>query len=108
MKTIQEVNSSIMFGDWTNVELMSMIDAVKWKRATLAKLTKASLMLGDAVSFTSSKTGLEVTGTVTKIAIKYVTVRTGAGSWRVPANMLTKVEADPMDDFNYVGSKHHY
>jgi hypothetical protein len=92
MKTIQEVNSSIMFGDWTNVELSSMIDAVKWKRATLAKLTKASLMLGDNVSFTSSKTGLEVTGVVTKIAIKYVTVRTAQGSWRVPANMLAKVD----------------
>ncbi len=92
MKSIKEVNTAIMFGDWTNVELTSMIDAVKWKRATLAKLTKASLMLGDSVSFTSSKTGLEVTGVVTKIAIKYVTVRTAQGSWRVPANMLAKVD----------------
>lgn len=92
MKSIKEVNTAIMFGDWTNVELMSMIDAVKWKRATLAKLTKASLMLGDSVSFTSSKTGLEVTGTVSKIAIKYVTVSTAQGLWRVPANMLTKVD----------------
>ena len=92
MKTIQEVNSAIMFGDWTNVELMSMIDAVKWKRATLAKLTKASLRVGDDVSFTSSKTGMDVTGVVTKIAIKYVTVRTSAGLWKVPANMLTKVD----------------
>ena len=92
MKTIQEVNSAIMFGDWTNTELTSMIDAVKWKRATLAKLTKASLMLGDSVSFTSSKTGLEVTGTVSKIAVKYVTVRTAQGLWKVPANMLTKAD----------------
>jgi len=94
MKTIQEVNSSIMFGDWTNTELSSMIDAVKWKRATIAKLTKASLMLGDNVNFTSSKTGVNVTGVVTKIAIKYVTVKTAQGLWRVPANMLTKVEEE--------------
>jgi hypothetical protein len=94
MKTIQEVNSAIMFGDWTNTELSSMIDAVKWKRATIAKLTKASLMLGDAVEFTSSKTGLNVKGVVTKIAIKYVTVKTAQGLWRVPANMLTKVEEE--------------
>jgi hypothetical protein len=94
MKTIQEVNSSIMFGDWTNTELSSMIDAVKWKRATIAKLTKASLMLGDNVNFTSSKTGMNVTGVVTKIAIKYVTVKTAQGLWRVPANMLTKVEEE--------------
>jgi hypothetical protein len=92
MKTIQEVNQAIMFGDWTNVELMSMIDAVKWRRATLAKLTKASLRVGDNVSFTSSKTGMDVTGVVTKIAIKYVTVRTSAGLWKVPANMLAKTD----------------
>jgi hypothetical protein len=92
MRTIQEINGAIMFGDWTNTELISMIDAVKWKRATLAKLTKASLMLGDAVEFTSSKTGLAVQGTVRKIAIKYVTVDTGQGLWRVPANVLTKVD----------------
>lgn len=94
MRTIQEVNSAIMFGDWTNTELVSMIDAVKWKRATIAKLTKASLMLGDNVNFTSSKTGVNVTGVVMKIAIKYVTVKTIQGLWRVPANMLTKVEEE--------------
>jgi len=92
MKTIQEVNSAIMFGDWTNTELMSMIDAVKWRRATLAKLTKASLTVGDTVSFTSNKTGMDMSGVVTKIAIKYVTVKTAAGLWRVPANMLERVD----------------
>jgi len=44
------------------------------------------------VNFTSSKTGMNVTGIVTKIAIKYVTVKTAAGAWRVPANMLSKIE----------------
>lgn len=91
MRTIQEINQAIMFGDWTNTELSSMIDAVKWRRATLSKLTKASLTVGDNVNFTSSKTGMNVTGVVVKIAIKYVTVRTVAGLWRVPANMLSKV-----------------
>jgi hypothetical protein len=97
MRTIQEVNQAIMFGDWTNTELMSMIDAVKWRRATLAKLTKASLAVGDSVNFTSTKSGMNMTGFVTKIAIKYVTVKTLGGLWRVPANMLTKV-----DDNEYV------
>jgi hypothetical protein len=44
------------------------------------------------VEFTSSKTGRQMRGHVTKIAIKYVTVNTGLGMWRVPANMLSKVE----------------
>ena len=92
MRTVQEINQAIMFGDFTNTELMSMIDAVKWKRATLAKLTKASLMLGDTVQFTSNKTGMTLTGRVEKIAIKYVTVRTPQGAWRVPANMLSKLD----------------
>ena len=92
MKTIKEVNTAIMFGDWTNTELMSMIDAVKWRRATLAKLTKASLTVGDTVSFTSNKTGMDMSGVVTKIAIKYVTVKTAAGLWRVPANMLERAD----------------
>jgi len=71
---------------------MSMIDAVKWRRATLAKLTKASLTVGDTVSFTSNKTGMDMSGVVTKIAIKYVTVKTAAGLWRVPANMLERAD----------------
>ena len=92
MRTVQEINQAIMFGDFTNVELSSMIDAVKWRRATLAKLTKAALSIGDNVNFTSGKTGQNVTGVVMKIAIKYVTVRTVNGLWRVPANMLSKVD----------------
>ena len=89
---IKQINQAIMFSDLTNDELMSVIDAVKWKRATIAKLTKASLRIGDNVNFTSSKTGLNVTGVVVKIAIKYVTVKTIQGAWRVPANMLSKID----------------
>jgi small-conductance mechanosensitive channel len=92
MRTVQEINQAIMFGNFTNVELSSIIDAVKWKRATLAKLTKASLRVGDSVQFTSNKTGMTLTGRVEKIAIKYVTVRTNQGAWRVPANMLSKMD----------------
>ena len=92
MRTVQEINQAIMFGDFTNVELSSMIDAVKWRRATLAKLTKASLAVGDSVQFTSSKTGMTLIGRVEKIAIKYITVRTNQGAWRVPANMLAKLD----------------
>ena len=89
---IKQINSAIMFGTWTDIELRSMIDAVKWNRAQLVQQTKRSLRIGDNVNFTSSKTGMNTTGVVTKIAIKYVTVKTINGLWRVPANMLTKVE----------------
>lgn len=89
---IKQVNSAIMFGTWTDTELRSMIDAVKWNRAQLSQQVKRSLAVGDSVSFTSSKSRMKVTGIVTKIAIKYVTVKTPNGLWKVPANMLTVVE----------------
>ena len=92
MLTIQDVNKAIMLQTWTNTELSSMIDAVKWNRENLAKRIKRSIMVGDNVEFTSSKTGRLTRGFVTKIAIKYVTINTGMGMWRVPANMLTVVE----------------
>jgi hypothetical protein len=94
MLSITEVNSAIMLQTWTDLELRSMIDAVQWNRANLAKRVKQSIGIGDNVNFTSSKTGRNVTGVVMKVAIKYVTVRTIDGMWRVPANMLTKIE-DP-------------
>ncbi len=89
---IKQINSAIMFGTWTGIELRSMIDAIKWNRAQLTQQTKRSLRIGDNVNFTSTKHGRNVTGVVTKIAIKYVTVKTINGLWRVPANMLTKID----------------
>jgi hypothetical protein len=68
-----------------------MVDAVKFARARLMEQNKRSLRVGDAVSFRNSRTGQTVTGTVNKIAIKFVTVATTQGMWRVPANMLTPV-----------------
>lgn len=85
---VKEINKAIMFGTWTNTELSSMIDAVKWARSNLTKQVKGSLKVGDKVTFSSTKTGQSYTGTVNKVAIKYVTVATNAGLWRVPANML--------------------
>ena len=91
MLSIQEINRAIMHGSFTNDELSSIIDAVKWNRSQLARTVKRSLMLGDNVNFNSVKLGRNVTGVVTKIAIKYVTVRTVNGLWKVPANMLEVV-----------------
>jgi len=94
MLSIQEVNRAIMLQTWTNTELSSMIDAVKWNREQLSKRIKRSIGVGDNVEFTSSKTGRVTRGFVTKVAIKYVTVNTGMGLWRVPANMLTVVDKE--------------
>ena len=89
---ITQINTAILQGGWTNDELTTVIEAVKYARSRLQKQVKNALMIGDNVNFTSSKTGQNVTGVVTKIAIKYVTVKTLQGAWRVPANMLSKIE----------------
>ena len=91
---VEEINRAIITGTFTNEQLVSVIDAVKFARAQLGRKTKNSLQVGDNVNFTSSKTGRNTTGVVTKIAIKYVTVKTMTGLWRVPASMLTKVEEE--------------
>jgi len=85
---IRQINQAIMFGNFTNTELSSIIDAVKWARASLSKSVKNQLSIGDQVQFTSSKNGMTYTGSVSKIAIKYVTVKTTMGLWKVPASML--------------------
>ena len=89
---ITQVNQAIMYGNFTNDELSSIIDAVKYSRARLTREVKRGLAVGDNVNFTSTKLGRNVTGVITKIAIKYVTVRTATGLWRVPANMLTRID----------------
>jgi hypothetical protein len=89
--SIQTVNAEILAGQFTNEQLGSIIDAVKFARARLAEQNKRALSLGAVVKFTSNKTGMRYQGTVDKIAIKYVTVRTGQGLWRVPASMLETV-----------------
>lgn len=91
MTTIQDINRAIIAGSFTNDELVSIGDAIRFARAQLTQQTKRSLTIGSTVKFTSAKRGMTVTGTVRKIAIKYVTVDTGQTLWRVPANMLEAV-----------------
>lgn len=95
LSTIQQVNSTIMFGDFSNDQLESIIAAVKYRRSQITQQNKRAFRVGDAVKFRNSRTGGTVVGTVKKINIKYILVsepsRTGGvftSTWRVPANML--------------------
>jgi hypothetical protein len=88
MTTIQDINRAIIAGSFTNDELTSIGDAIRYARTQLTQKTKRSLVLGDTVKFTSNRNGLTYRGTVRKIAIKFVTVDTGSVLFKVPANML--------------------
>ena len=85
---IKQINSAIMFGTFTNTELDSITSAVQYARAQIRAVKIRTFTKGDTVKFHSTKRGVTVTGTVTKVAIKYVTVKDGDMLWRVPANML--------------------
>jgi len=93
MLTIKEINQAIMFGTFSNEELISIGEALKFNRAQLVKQVKRSVTLGSTVKFTSNRNGMTYVGSVEKIAIKYVTVRDSAsrGLWKVPASMLEMV-----------------
>jgi len=90
----EQIKFEIMGSKFSNDQLNEIVDAVKYARARLTERNKRGMRLGDQVSFTSSKTGRVMQGTVEKIAIKFVTVKTNMGLWRVPANMLTVVEKE--------------
>ena len=88
---VKDINAAIVSGVFTNDDLNSIADALRYARAQLAKQTRRSLMLGDTVKFTSSRNGVTYTGTVNKIKQKFVLVRTNGGLFNVPANMLEAV-----------------
>jgi hypothetical protein len=89
MTTIQQVNSAIMFGDFTNTELDSIINAIKFRRSCMAQQAKRSFTVGSRVQFHNTRTGRDMSGIVEKMARKFATVRVAGTLWRVPANMLS-------------------
>jgi hypothetical protein len=90
--SIQDVNSAIMFGSFTNEQLNSIAGAIKYRRSQVAKETKRSIVLGDVVKFVNPRSGRTHQGNVVKINIKNIKVREGFTTWNVPANMLTVAE----------------
>jgi hypothetical protein len=90
--TLQEINRAIIAGTFSNEDLNSIGDAIKFARGQLAQKAKFTFRAGSQVKFTSSKNGLTVLGTVEKVNRKYIIVRENGkafgGNWRVPANML--------------------
>jgi len=92
MTTIQDINSTIISGAFTNEQLDSIQMAIKFARNQLAQKNKFTFRAGSQVKFTSSRNGQTVLGTVEKVNRKFIIVRENGkafGSWRVPANMLS-------------------
>ena len=88
---VQDINAAIISGIFTNDDLNSIVDALKYARAQLSKQNRRAFMPGDTVKFTSNRNGVTYTGVVNKVKIKYILVRTNSGTYNVPANMLEAV-----------------
>ena len=87
--TIADVNTAIITGNFTNEQLNSIGDAIKFARAQIANKNKFTLVKGTDVKFTNSRSGQTVRGTVEKVNRKFIIVKSGLTNWRVPANMLS-------------------
>lgn len=94
--SIQDVNTAIMFGNFTDEQLRSIGSAVTYRRNLILKDNKRQLAVGSQVKFVGRE-GRTVVGIVQKINRKFVIVREQANSfngsifatnWRVPGNML--------------------
>ena len=90
--TLQEINRAIIAGTFSNDDLNSIGDAIKFARSQIANKNKFTLVKGSSVKFTNSRSGQTVNGVVEKVNRKFIIVRENGkafgGSWRVPANML--------------------
>ena len=84
---IKQITTAILTEGYTNDELNSIFDAVKYARGQLGKQKKNQFTVGSSVKF-RGKDGKTVQGTVVKIGIKNLQVRANFTVWRVPAAML--------------------
>lgn len=73
-----------------------IVALIKGRRKAEAAMMRATLSVGDRVSWNSKKRGY-TEGTVTKVNRTRADVLAdgGGGGWVVPMNMLTKLQPDP-------------
>ena len=85
---ITQINSAILQGNFTNEQLNSILDAVKFARTQLRDQVRRELKIGELVQFKSTRNGMVYKGTLESIKIKNAIVETQAGRYKVPMNML--------------------
>ena len=88
---LTQIKAEILTANLTNSELQDLIETVQYARAQLGKTVKRQLQPGVSVSFVSNRSGQRVLGTVERVAIKNIVVRTHLGLYRVPASMIEVV-----------------
>ena len=85
---LNQIKAEILTGGFDNAGLQELIETVQYARAQLGKAVKRQLQPGVSVSFVSNRSGQRMLGTVERVAIKNIVVRTALGLYRVPASMI--------------------
>ena len=85
---ISQINAAILAGTFTNDELTTIGDAIKFARAKLARQVASTLRPGAQVQFTDNRRGITYKGTLEKIKLKNAIVATQKGRYNVPMSML--------------------
>jgi hypothetical protein len=88
---LTQIKAEILTGSFDNAQLQELMETVQYARAQLGKTVKRQLQPGASVSFVSNRSGQKILGTVERVAIKNIVVRTHLGLYRVPANMIEVV-----------------
>lgn len=89
---IQQINTAIITGSFTNADLDSIQDAVKYSKSRIASQLSVTLGTGTKVTLTHAKLGGRVQGTVLKVKIKKADVKLDSGMiYTVPLSMLSVV-----------------
>ena len=87
---VKEINTAIVTGSFTNTDLDSINDAIKFAKSRIASQLGATLRSGSKVSLQHAKLGGRVFGTVLKVKIKKADVKLDSGmTYSVPLSMLT-------------------
>jgi hypothetical protein len=87
---VKEINTAIISANFTNTELDSIQDAIRFAKSRIASQLSVTLGKGSKVSLSHAKLGGRVFGTVLKVKIKKADVKLDSGlTYTVPLAMLT-------------------
>ena len=87
---VKAINTAIVTGSFTNTELDSIQDAIKFAKSRIASQLSVTLGKGSKVTLSHVKLGGRVTGTVLKVKIKKADVQLDTGMiYTVPLSMLS-------------------
>jgi hypothetical protein len=89
---VKEINTAIISANFSNTELDTIQDAIRFAKSRIASQLSVTLGKGSKVTLSHAKLGGRVTGTVLKVKIKKADVKLDSGqTYTVPLAMLTAV-----------------